>query len=349
MRRNDNQQPVQQNPFGVSSARPKRVGSEFLDTFLSFNKLDSKEREEVIHEIEDCFRRETLYLLHEDPKALEKKLTEADEAFSLFRKVLNLLDLPRKKRSSVDLMQEAHRMFEQKDYEEAFSLFQKAVVSSQPTVMDLCIAGTAALHCNKLEYAEEYAEQALLKSPTEVKALMLRGVVHFKRGMYLEALPYFEKAKTLEPGSNTAIKYFKQTFERVTDLKRQNRESIYVTNVDQPPVEQRVAELDRANNGGIAKRKWYRKAVYYDMAVSDYSSMAAYTVKVRSLSAGGCLVEGAELPTEFNFNLDLGAYGQVSGLGKKIYCTKTGRTGVRFIGLSHKEEDFVNQHLLSGR
>jgi len=112
-----------------------------------------------------------------------------------------------------------------------------------------------------------------------------------------------------------------------------------------------IAELDlpvdRPTSTNRFKRRWARRKVRLPMHIHDFTDVSLVKAEVVSMSAGGCLISlETEPPDEFNFSLDLDAH-SINGLGKRVYTEGSKKFGVRFDGLSSRDEDLLNKYIIS--
>jgi len=323
----------------ASSDLPGKI----IDYFFDFLNRPAEFRLETIQRLEEKWRQRALELYSSQASRLERKLSDGEEAISLLFRAIKLMELPNEKLENENLIELARQHFEKKDYAQAFQLFQRAVVNERPSLDDLCLAGTSALHLGKLDYAEEYADQALMTNPMEVRAIMLKGLALYKQENLEASLPFFEKAKKLEPSSNTAIKYYNEVEKRLKNPMSPNAPKVIslATENETHSQDSDVVSMMKF------KRRWIRKPVSEEIIINDHSQMCAFTCKLKSLSGGGALIEGADLPEEFDFHMNLGRFGEVYGVAKKIYAAG-GQVGVKFQGLSPSQEDSINQRVIAG-
>src|SRR5690606_13043772 len=107
-----------------------------------------------------------------------------------------------------------------------------------------------------------------------------------------------------------------------------------------------VSKASGSNQIGAFKRKWTRKRVSLDIVVIDHESMASYTYQVKSLSAGGALIEGGVIPEEFSFSIDLNAKTRIHGTAEKIYNASEDKAGIIFKAIDPAQQDLINSHLI---
>jgi hypothetical protein len=80
--------------------------------------------------------------------------------------------------------------------------------------------------------------------------------------------------------------------------------------------------------------------------VNAFDQMTALSARVRSLSAGGCLIDEMPVPEQFSFVLDLGNGKQVEGEARKIYTNSLRQVGLRFDSLSLDQQDLIHHRLM---
>lgn len=285
--------------------------------------------DEQFAEILDSLRKQWMEDVHRSfkssPSALERKLTEAEEAFSLFYRIKRLLSLPLKPAEEVDWMQKAREDFRAKRYSEALGNFQKAIATGVPSPDDLVLAGTCALYAGRLDYAQSFADQALRIDENEIQALVLKALACYRKEDFKESYAYLLKARSIREDHPAVLKCF-PLVERALSA----------------PVEVKSRESDVK-----LKRRWLRKRVNYHLVVNDYEQLSAMTVRVCSLSAGGCLIDSNYVPEQFDFILEMDGGKQVSGTARRIYETELKQIGLRFLNLNPRDEDLINQHLVA--
>jgi len=302
-----------------------------------FRKIDDENIEDLIDRLRIAWRKEVVRLHHKNPRNMEAKMTEGEEALSLLHRAFRMLKVSEDASTLIDPMEEARRHFENKNYLQAFRCYQSGMEVRQPTIDELCFAGTAALHIKKFDYADEFAEQALMRNSFEWRALVLKGLIKFNEGILQEAQNYFERANRLEPNSKTIIRYLSMTKKR---LGFYNPSS--VTGKSQTSAASNVIQPNER-----AKRRWFRRLTQLPITVSNFEEMTATTYKIKSLSAGGALVLGESLPDEFHFSIDLSPQIRIEGRAKKIYTVNNKEFGVLFEGLNPIQQDQINHHLRS--
>lgn len=314
------------------SARSPDV-SFFYEFIFEWLRLDPLAQKASLDRARELWRAQVVESLAEAPDQMEAKLLEGEEAFQSFYRLRKMLALPEQKAEAVDWKARALQYFQGKDFQNAFEAFRKAIAQAIPDVETLCLAGTAALHCHKFDYAEEYADQALLIDSESDRATMLKALVLFNLKDFDSALSWLQMAKRLRPESETVLHYIQKTQEEIQSL----RDSHAGFNSSSDPQ---------------ARRRWRRRRVRFEFIVNDHSSMLPRQLFTKSLSAGGCLVdvtnESETLPEEFNFELDLGpGMGRVYGTAQQIYSNSDEEVGLRFVELNPQDEDRINQRIIS--
>lgn len=316
----------------------KSVGSVDLFTELyvllrQVASLDPVERLQGTERIRELWRSEAIAVFAAAPDDLEEKLSEGDEAFQSFQRLMKMLSLPSSAVEPKAWSKKAEELLREKKFEKAFQAFKRAIAQEDVTDAEtLTLAGTAALHCDRLDYAEEYADQALLIEPECLRATMLKALARYNQQDYPSALELFEKAQSISPESQTIVKYLEQTREQ---LKLESQNASFNTTSDPR-----------------AKRRWPRKPCRLELVINDPETMWPMSLPTKSLSAGGCLVElpkdGYRLADEFNFELELGStHGRIHGTARKIYVNEGKEAGIRFCFLAPNQEDLINQRVIS--
>lgn len=274
----------------LRAALQERVESEAShDTKLQFDQL-----------IDDCLTK--VYRL--------KKLVAKKEKAGLPH-----LDLKTPSTMSPKI-EKARALFKDKQFKEALELYEEYFSLESPKTEDLVSMGTAALYSGDIVAADKYANRAIVSSPNDFRALMLKGAIFFGEGAYIRALPYFMKAKKIQPDHPVLNRY--------CNLTEQN------------------LSMESSAPKTAKNRRWKRRQVKGNLVVSDYSSMQSVSVQLKSLSAGGALVEAHDLPDEFNYSLEIPGQSRINGLARKIYHSGDGKFGVRFIDLSPEDEDLID-------
>ncbi len=96
-----------------------------------------------------------------------------------------------------------------------------------------------------------------------------------------------------------------------------------------------------------ARRRWRRAKVHGVMGINDFTTGVVIPFPLLSLSAGGCLVEGHNLPSEFQFSLEISTKKTIWGSGRVTYRLPNGQVGIQFEKITPDDEQFINQAVLS--
>lgn len=314
-----------------SEKSEENLYAEFFTRLLGVSKQSSMDRLVGIEGLRDYWRSLVVEKYGMVPDLLEEKLSEGDEAFQSLNRIVKMLSLPDDNLAPIDWAVRGRDLLKEKEFEKSFQAFKKSIAQSVPDVETLTLAGTAALHCGRLDYAEEYADQALLIDDKSLRATMLKGLVLYNQNNFERAIQYFESGQEINPSSKTVSRYLDQANEQ---LKLQNDNASFNSTSDPR-----------------AKRRWVRRPCELNLVINDHEQMWPISMKVKSLSAGGCLVELPEefkLAEEFSFELELGSHkGRIHGSGRKIYATDGRVAGIRFCELSPDHEDRINQQVIS--
>jgi tetratricopeptide (TPR) repeat protein len=209
--------------------------------------------------------------------------------------------------------------YRKRDYINVLKILE-AMNPGQMILTDLEMGADAAYATQNESLVHLYTDRILARQPAHFRALLLKGGNFYRQKNYNEAKIYFQKILDLQPQNKIALEYLerlqKYSFNQTTPM-------------------------------GAARRRWRRLPVNHSMTCNSYEKMYAQEVRVKSLSAGGCLIEADELPSEFNFSLVLDRNSQVQGYAKVIYQKGNRHWGVRFMEISPRDEDAINNSLVA--
>lgn len=313
------------------------------EILIELSGLSEDKLAAFLREQETLFKELVISKFESKPEELNSRLKEVKRSFEKLSESLNSLQLSQSDRFSKDLATEARAALKSKDFEKAFNLYQSLIAKKleQKEGVDLelyILAGTSALHAKELACAEDFSERALLHDSSNVKAVMLKGLVHYLKKEFELALQVFGRALELNPESVQVRKYLKICQENIDNAAAAaGFKSVTAINRFLDPQESREFE---------------RRDVNLSMTLSDYESLTTMVVKVVNLSAGGCLINderASQVPNEFNFSLEIGDKKVVHGYAKKRYVREDGvSVGIFFEELDDDSRDLINRRILSG-
>ncbi len=252
-------------------------------------------------------------------ESLQRKFQEVDSAFVQLTRIKQILKMEENKEddSLIRLSNEGKKYFQERNYEKAMESFGRALQAKPGDTELLLCAGTSALYAKFFDQAAQYADRVLNLQPLDVQAMILKALVNQAKHNYGEAVGLLEKAYEFQP-STKIFKYLNSAREKAK------------TRTPAPSA-----------NSWIKKRRWNRAKVIARLNYNEFSTSIVESRKIVSLSAGGCLLQGQDIPDEFQFTLELNPNKKVWGVGKKIYSSK-GYTGVRFDGLLPHDERLID-------
>lgn len=320
---------------GVKVGGLENLDDDFIAQLQEFFSHDDIVQKGVIDQIQNTWRREMIDVFHKNADLLKKKLDESDIYFEKLKENLQLLRETKVEKPSIDWVQKSRTHLQAKEFRPALECAQKVITESKSPDLDLLVlAGTAALHCKEFSEAEIYAEQALMADRDNVKAVMLKGLIHYAKKEFEIALQVFERASVLRPESAAIKKYLKlaASYLNTDPIGRDAQGFLSMTNIVDPSERREFARVDTK----------------LELTINDFESMTSLVVKTISLSAGGCRTEKATLPEEFHFSLDLGDGKVVHGYAKKAHVNKEGEVGVRFTTISPEDQELINTRIISG-
>jgi len=295
---------------------------------LLFFRASDHEVGNVFTQLKKDIYRRVFQKFFKSPEGIQPKIKEVNEAFIQLSKVKKILEI-HGDFSNIGETQfnEGKKHFRNKDYEKALVCFEEAVIEAEGKIEVFICAGTAALYSHKYEKANFYADKVLASNSNDVQGLVLKAMILREFHRLKEALQLLERAHQLKPNSPIIEKYLQRARD---DVKA--KASL---------ISSAAKDLQYA-----FKRKWRRARLEREIQINDVADSSSKSLKTASLSAGGCLVEGADLPEEFHFTLALNAKKQVWGVGKKIYDIQNKMTGIRFQRLSAEDEHLINLEVM---
>jgi len=307
-----------------------------INEVLRWSNLDPMERVSVLEGFRQVWRRSVIDSYGHQPEKMEEFFQQGDAAFQQLSKVLKLLNLPTPDVNR--LLKEAEKAFKEKDFQKSVDFFQVAEKYKVLKDTDHWISfGTAHFHIGNLDEVQRCAEEALKLAAENVKAMVLIGLVALGRKQFTKAKEIFEHAKKLRPDSSTIIRYLEATDSKIKYAIRE---------LPLADVEVSGPKADPRKTNPAAKRRWVRRPCNYQMTVNDFDQMTALSARVRSLSAGGCLIDDSPIPETFSFSLDLGNGKSIQGTGKRIYTNPRNQIGIVFEALNPQDQDLIQRKLM---
>lgn len=262
------------------------------------------------------------------PQELKSKLQKVDDAFLQLTHIKKVLDVTAAGDGPIE---KGRRLMKEQEFKRALSCFESAFAMGEPTADLILCAATAAYYANQYTASSEYADEVLRRSPRDFQALLLKAFTCLKFSKYYEALGFLDRAHEIRADHHIVQKYRKLILEKVSTPGLRKTE----------PVKNSRSSSAEAK----MKRRWARCPVDSWLHVNDYGESMVMNYHVISLSAGGCLVEGGNLPVEFQFALDLPGR-TIWGIGKPTYKTAHLKTGIIFAQLSSEDQERINAEVL---
>ncbi len=303
-----------------------------INEILRWSTLSPLERVSVLEGCRDLWRKSVIESFGNQPEKIEELFQQGDSAFQQLSKILKLLNLPAPDPDKV--LKEAEQAYKAKDFHRATDSY--AVAESQKVLHSAeqwINYGTANFHIGNLDEVSRCAKEVLRISPENIKALVLTGLVALGKKQFIKAKEIFEYAKRLRPDSSTIIRYLEATDSKI---RFSNREVALEVKTEVGP---------RTSNPSF-KRRWVRRPCNYQMTINDFDQMTALSARVRSLSAGGCLIDESPVPEVFSFSLELGNGKSIQGTGKKIYTNPKNQIGILFEALNPQDQDLIQRKLM---
>lgn len=212
--------------------------------------------------------------------------------------------------------------YKAKNYERLLELVELKDISSL-NIEELEMASDAAYASKNANQVMKYCRELIYRNPSHSRALILMGALYFQQESFEKSAQCFRKLLEKQPQNQIARDYLQKMRRDFSSSK--------------PSVVKRSSSR--------ARRRWRRKPVNHSMMCNSFDSLFAQDVRVRSLSAGGCLIQADSPPKEFNFSLMLQNKQPVRGYARLIYQKDQKHWGVKFEHLSPREEDLINLHL----
>ncbi len=297
-----------------------KVVKDGIDVFLRAGDTDAGKALSEIREEYETKIKEKFWTV---PTKLKARLDSVNDAFLQLSQVKQVLKLAHHdEREHQYAADQGRRLMAARQYMEAQRYFEHAMALGGENAELLLLAGTAAVYAQSFAEAAYYADQLLERDPKDFQALTLKGLVNLALGQNQSALTFFSRAYQLKPQSTIIKKYIEKA--------------------------QSKTMTSGAKSAAVRsfKRRWTRKNVKKVLLVHDSSDVSIQNFKMVSLSGGGCLVEGTELPPEFQFNFQLNDGTLVYGIGQITYVLPSGQTGVKFSNLTPIDQDLINQEIL---
>lgn len=248
-------------------------------------------------------------------------MQQLDSAFLQITKIRQALSAsvvkaPSSKPPKVSKRSEAKKLFQQKKYLPALNAFEEEIACGAEDYELILSAGTAALYAKDYLRAEVYADQILRRNKEDLQGLVLKGLANFKTLRYQEALSLFLKAQELQPSSPSIQKYLEEARKALKPIQNWNGE-----------------------------RRWKRVNVDdLEIHLGDYACAWASTCRVKSISGGGALVVGNDIPDEVHFTLEWNGR-SIWGHASVSYRLAEG-VGIRFTHISKADQDYINHQVL---
>lgn len=301
------------------SSRIKAV-KEGIDVFLRAGDTDAGQALSEIREEYQSKLKEKFWTV---PTKLKQRLESVNDAFLQLSQVKQVLKLAHHdEREHQYAADQGRRLMSARQYAEALRYFEHAMALGGENAELLLLAGTAAVYAQSFAEAAYYADQLLERDPKDFQALTLKGLVNMALGQTQSALTYFNRAHQLKPTSAIIKKYIEKAESKA------------------------FSAGSKKSAPASAKRKWQRRSVKKVLLVHDCSDVSILNFKMISLSGGGCLVEGTELPPEFQFNFQLNDGTLVYGIGHVTYVLPSGQSGIKFTNLTPSDQQSINREIL---
>lgn len=210
--------------------------------------------------------------------------------------------------SREEWLAKAKEFSKKKEFEEALAAYERALFLGARQGEHYLSAAACALRINNLSKVDELAEKALKKNTQDVRALTLKAIVHLDRKRPRLALEMLEAAKKIEPNSKAV--------------------SIYI--------EKAKAQAKEEDNKIPFTRKCRRAPVEAHLNYINHFTGTPVSIKVLSLSAGGCLVDSSNLPLDFKFALSIhGEEDPINGWARKLYV-QDDKVGIAFANMDQQ-------------
>jgi tetratricopeptide (TPR) repeat protein len=315
----------------VSRQDVKSSGANFIEQVLEWARSDSLARLEMIEQLRERWREDVTHKFTGQPEKLEEIFSQGDSAFQQLSKVFRILSLPPDEKS-LKILEFAEQEFKNKDYSKALKNFNEAFqLKVKMSVGQMVEAGMAAYYLDQFQEAEKWAHRARSLDSEIVQALLLTGLICYAQKDFEKAKEIFDRAQRLKPDSPTIVRYLRAVEDKL-----------------RPPPEAGTlaSDKDTKTKDKKCKRRWLRKPCNLQMTVNAFDQMTALSARVRSLSAGGCLIDEMPVPEQFSFVLDLGNGKQVEGEARKIYTNSLRQVGLRFDSLSLDQQDLIHHRLM---
>lgn len=313
------------------------LDSSFQEQLKEFLELSPEQQSEILNPTLQLWRSEVIDQFHKDPNQLKQKLDDCEEAFRQLATTLQMVRSSKSEQELVDWISIGKAELQNKQFQKALASFQKAMVSKkQPSLELLTLAGTAALHCKEYSEAEVYAEQAISMEPNNIKAIMLKGLIHYSRKEFEIALQVFERALNLKPESAAIKKYYRlaKNYVQADPLSQSMQGFTSLTSIVDP----------------TERREFPRAKVSLEVTVNDFENMTSAVTRAISLSASGCLLEASEIPIpeEFNFSIDLGDMKVVHGYARVARRLDDNSVAIQFETISPESQELINSRIVGG-
>lgn len=272
-------------------------------------------REEYEKSVSDRFK--------QVPDQLKERIQSVNDAFLQLSRVKQVLKLAEHEENENSYaLEQGRRLMKQNKYVEALRYFEHSMALGGENSEILLLAATAALYGQSYADASFYADQLLERDEQDYQALTLKGLVNSALGQSEEAHRYLSRAIKLRPGHPVILKYLKSIEEKA-----------------------KIAAATRAPSTPKFKRRWKRGKAATTIFVNDCAEITIQGFRVVSLSGGGCLVEGEDLPEEFQFSFQLKSGKQIYGVAKVSYKLPKGRAGLKFERISPQDQEAIDREV----
>lgn len=297
---------------------------EFFECFLSLNAEEAEESMTFMRT--EAFRR-AFQKFRAKPDELERRVHEVESAFTQLSQVKRILSEPvaAPETGPMQILDRARKQFKEKKFLEAVSSCEEAISLGMMTEEAYLLCGSSALYAKDHNRADYWASLVLKLNAGNPHALVLKAMT-IKGRDATQALAYLEQALRLRPDSSVIKSYRDQVL-----LLLKKPQAVH-----------------RTDPFGF-KRKWLRAKLSRAIQINDFATSVIYPFKTVSLSAGGCLIAGTDLPEQFQFTLDLQNAGKIWGRGQRAYDVDKRYTGIRFLDLNRADESRIDHEVKSAK
>lgn len=236
-------------------------------------------------------------------------------------------------KSFKDWQSEGDQFFRAQQYKKAIKAYEMGMLMNPDGNPELCLrAATAALKLQQFSKAEQLAEKALAIEEV-AQAYTIKAIAGLETERPADSLKMLERAQEISPESATVKGLMKRTKEILQGLEAKETPP---EPKEEEPSEQELRKL----------RRWKRAAIPAQIYFRDHKTGEQRSLPVLSLSAGGCLVEGQNLPPEFLFHLKIeGQELEIPGIAKLIYKKEGTKSGLLFKHVSDDTQSWVDEQV----